>query len=68
MIKMKLNDQKRQNFHRHSRILTKPFGANNPKYSFYHFVERKTAEICSFGCKLILVTKMDLFEYFLEIY
>jgi hypothetical protein len=39
MIKMKQNDPKMQNFDRDPRRPDKPFGANNPKYSFYHLIK-----------------------------
>ena len=38
MIKMKLIDPKMHNFHRDPRRPNKPFGTNNPKYSFHHFI------------------------------
>ncbi len=49
---MKPNDPKMQNVQRDPRKCDKPFGTNNPKYSFYHLIERKLAEICVFGCKM----------------
>jgi hypothetical protein len=48
MIKMKPNDPKIENFHRDPRRPSKPFGTNNPKYSFYHPIVRKPAEVLRF--------------------
>jgi hypothetical protein len=55
--KMKPNDPQMQNFHRNPRRPNKPFGTNNPKYSFYHHIERKPAKIGVFVVKCILLTK-----------
>jgi hypothetical protein len=41
-----------QNFHRDPRRLDKPFGTNNPKYSFYHLIEKKPAKMLFLGCKM----------------
>jgi hypothetical protein len=57
MIKMKINDPKIQNFHRDPRRSDKPFRTNNPKYSFYHLIERKPVKICFIGCKMPFTDK-----------
>ena len=49
---MKLIDPKMHNFHRDPRRPNRPFGTNNPKYSFYHLIERKPAKICVLDCKM----------------
>jgi hypothetical protein len=53
MIKMKQNDPtKMENFHRDPRRRGKPFGTNNPKYSFYHLVDRKPLKFSFLGCEM----------------
>jgi hypothetical protein len=52
------------NFHGGPRRPNKPFGTNNPNYSFYHLKERKPAQICAFGYKMQLVAKNGLIGAF----
>jgi hypothetical protein len=53
--------------YRHPRRPDKPFRTNNPKYSFYHLIERKPVEISFLAMKCMhFGQKMDLIGHFLE--